>query len=73
MERGAVVITNLDEYSPPELVHLENVVDILRCDELPRDRRVLAALATRAVETTRRRGWDELTDRLSEALGRTRG
>ena len=28
MEKGAVVITNLDEHSPPEFVHLENLIDI---------------------------------------------
>ena len=35
MEHGAVVITNLDEHSPPELRHMDNVIDIERCDELP--------------------------------------
>ena len=35
MEHGAVVITNLDEFSPPEFVHMHNVVDINRCEELP--------------------------------------
>ncbi len=28
MEKGAVVITNLDEHSPPEFVHLDNLIDI---------------------------------------------
>ena len=64
MEKGAVVITNLDEHSPPELVHLENVLDIERCDELPVDPAILRGISGRAVETSRRRGWDELVVRL---------
>jgi hypothetical protein len=64
MEKGAVVITNLDEHSPPELVHLENVIDIERCDELPVDPAVLRGISGRAVQTSRRRGWDELVVRL---------
>ena len=35
MEKGAVVITNLDEHSPPELVHMDNVIDIGRCERAP--------------------------------------
>ena len=51
METGAVVITNLDELSPPEYVHLENVIDIERCEELPTDPAVLDGIRERAVET----------------------
>jgi hypothetical protein len=65
METGAVVITNLDEHSPAEYVHLENVIDLERCDELPADPGVLAGLRERAVETARARGWDELVDRMA--------
>jgi hypothetical protein len=65
MERGAVVVTNLDEYSPPELVHLDNVIDIEQCSELPHDPLVLRRIAYRAIETTRARGWDELAARLA--------
>lgn len=64
MERGAVVITNLDEFSPPELVHLENVIDIGRCDELPVDAATLAAIGRRAAETAAARGWPQLVARL---------
>ena len=64
METGAVVITNLDEYSPAEYVHMENVVDIGRCEELPTDPAVLDGIRTRAVETARARGWDELVERM---------
>jgi hypothetical protein len=64
MERGAVVITNLDEHSPREFVHMDNVIDIERCDELPSDPLVLKRLSVRAMETARARGWDALTARL---------
>jgi hypothetical protein len=64
METGAVVITNLDGHSPPEYVHMENVVDIGRCDVLPADPAVLDGIRARAVETARSRGWDELVDRM---------
>jgi hypothetical protein len=64
METGAVVVTNLDRYSPPEYVHMENVVDIEQCDELPTDAQVLGALRERARETAGRRGWDQLVEKL---------
>lgn len=64
METGAVVITNLDRYSPPEYLHGENVIDIERCDELPTDPAVLDALRGRARETAAARGWDALVERL---------
>ena len=64
MEKGSVVITNLDEHSPPELVHMENVVDIERCGELPVDPAVLRRISESAVTTARSRGWDQLVTRL---------
>ena len=66
MEKGSVVITNLDEHSPPELVHMGNVIDIERCEELPVDARVLEQISSRATETGRERGWDRLVARLVE-------
>jgi hypothetical protein len=65
LERGTVVITNLDEFSPPELVHLENVIDIDRCESLPGDPEVLEQLRARARETARERTWSRLVDRLT--------
>lgn len=65
MELGAVVITNLDRYSPDEYVHMDNVIDIEQCDELPSDPLVLKRLGVRAMETARERGWDALVKRLS--------
>jgi hypothetical protein len=72
MERGAVVITNLDRHSPPEFVHMDNVIDIDRCDELPADPLVLGRISVRAMETARERGWDRLVERLRVRPGRGR-
>lgn len=60
MEHGAVVITNLDEFSPPELVHMHNVIDIARCDVLPTDVLTLRRLSVHAMETARERSWERL-------------
>lgn len=64
MERGAVVVTNLDEASPPEIRHLDNVIDIEHAIELPFDALELKRLSVRAMETGRSRGWDQLVARL---------
>jgi hypothetical protein len=64
MEKGAVVITNLDEHSPPEFVHMDNLVDIGQTDELPLAPDALEAISRRAVETARRRGWTQLVERM---------
>jgi hypothetical protein len=65
MEAGAVVITNLDEHSPPELVHGDNVLDLARLDALPDDPLVIRRLAVRATETARGRSWERLVERLA--------
>ncbi|MBA2763969.1 MAG: hypothetical protein H0U42_04695 [Thermoleophilaceae bacterium] len=65
MEQGCSVITNLDEHSPPELVHMQNVIDINRCETLPTDPDELARIGAAAAQTARDQGWD----RLIEALG----
>lgn len=64
MERGAVVITNLDEHSPKELRHLDNVIDICQATELPSDPLVSRRLSVRAMETARARSWSALVDRV---------
>jgi hypothetical protein len=64
MEKGAVVITNLDEHSPPEFVHLDNLIDIAQTNELPLDAEQLDQISRRARETARGRGWAQLVDRL---------
>jgi hypothetical protein len=65
MEQGCVVITNLDEHSPPELEHMDNVIDLSRCDELPSDPLVLKRLSVRAMETARSLSWEALVARIS--------
>jgi hypothetical protein len=64
MERGAVVITNLDRHSPPALVHLESVVDIDQCEELPSDPLVLARIGVRSMEIGRELSWANLVRQL---------
>ena len=64
MQCGAVVITNLDEHSPPELTHLGTVVDIRQATELPTDERQLAGIRERAGVAARAYGWDPLLARL---------
>lgn len=64
MERGAVVITNLDDRSPEELRHMDNVIDIGQTDALPFDPLVLGRISVRAMETRRELGWDALVQRL---------
>jgi hypothetical protein len=61
---GAVVITNLDEHSPPELVHMENVIDLAEADRLPADPETLGALGAAARATAELRSWDRLVERL---------
>jgi hypothetical protein len=60
MEQGCVVITNLDEYSPDYFVHMHNVIDINRCEELPSDPLELERIGAAAMETARSRSWDHL-------------
>jgi hypothetical protein len=60
MEHGSVVITNLDEHSPDYLVHMDNVIDINRCERLPTDPLEHKRLAVRAMETARSLSWDRL-------------
>jgi pimeloyl-ACP methyl ester carboxylesterase len=65
MELGAVVITNLDRYSPSDLVHMKNVIDLRQCESLPTDPLDLERLRGVAAETVRRRDWDALVARLT--------
>jgi len=68
MECGCVVITNLDEHSPAGLAHMENIVDIQRCDRLPdfdETRRI--GLAAREIAHSRY-GWDQLVAQLRSVV-----
>jgi hypothetical protein len=60
MEQGCVVITNLDEHSPDYYVHMHNLIDINRCEQLPSDPLELKRLGAAAKETARSRSWDHL-------------
>jgi hypothetical protein len=64
MESGCAVITNLDEHSPEGLVHMQNVVDINRCDRLP-DAAQTERIGRAAREIAHGRyGWDQLVAQL---------
>jgi hypothetical protein len=64
MERGAVVVTNLDAYSSELLVHGRNVIDVERCEALPTDPAELRALGAAAARTARSRSWDALIEKV---------
>ncbi|MGI8631744.1 MAG: hypothetical protein ACR2NA_04260 [Solirubrobacterales bacterium] len=68
MERGAVVITNLDEFSPPSLVHLETVLDINQLRELPADPLVLRRIGVQAMEAARDLSWEKFSDRIASGF-----
>jgi len=65
MEHGAVVITNLDRHSPPHLRHMETVIDIAQCDELPTDPLALRRISVGGMEAARELSWDRLVGRLA--------
>ncbi|MGI8441114.1 MAG: hypothetical protein ACR2NV_13135 [Thermoleophilaceae bacterium] len=67
MEHGAVVITNLDEHSPPYLRHMDNVIDVEQATELPSDPLVLRRIGVRAMETARELTWPKLVDAMRSA------
>jgi hypothetical protein len=68
MEHGAVVVTNLDEHSPPEFIHMHNLIDIGRCAELPLDPQTLASISRNAVMTSGQRRFGDLVQRMSDAV-----
>jgi hypothetical protein len=65
MERGAVVITNLDHLSPVQYVHGRNMLDIEELDRLPVDAATLGAVGAEARRAAAERGWSELVTRLT--------
>lgn len=64
MQCGAVVITNLDEHSPPSFVHLDNLLDIHQCSALPTEPHLLSQISARAKETAYTLSWDVLMARM---------
>ncbi len=67
MERGAVVLTNLDSHSPPWLRHMDTVIDVTQCDSLSLSTEVLAGIAARAEAAVRGLGWEELVAEITGA------
>ena len=65
MERGAVVVTNLDGSSPPGLVHGETVVDLAQADALPSDPLELRRMSVRAMEHARAHSWERLVAQIA--------
>jgi hypothetical protein len=64
MECGSTVITNLDEHSPAGLTHMQNVIDINRCDRLPlAEESARIGLSARSVALSQY-GWDQLVSQL---------
>ena len=65
MDCGAVVVTNIDEYSPQVFEHMHNVIDINRCDSLPVSSDVLGLLSRNARATASTSlGWDSLVSHI---------
>jgi len=64
MESGCAVITNLDEFSPEGLVHMQNVVDINLCDGLPDDAQIQRIGRAAREIAHGRYGWDRLVAQL---------
>lgn len=64
MEHGAVVLTNLDEHSPPWMVHMETVIDVQQLDELPDDLLTLRRISAGAIEVARTRSWARLAQEM---------
>jgi hypothetical protein len=69
MEHGAVVVTNLDERSPSYLRHMETVIDIGQCRELPTDPLVLRRISVRAMEAARSLGWEPFLEAIRPHAG----
>jgi len=64
MEVGCAVITNLDDHSPAGLAHMQNVIDINRCDRLP-DVEQTQRIGRAAREIAHGQyGWDRLVAQL---------
>jgi hypothetical protein len=64
MECGCTVITNLDEFSPKGLVHMKNVIDINKCDQLP-DAAAIDRIGLSAREIAHTQyGWEQLVAQL---------
>ena len=68
MEHGAVVLTTLDEYSPPEYVHMKNIIDIDQIEQLPLNRMTLRSIGLEAMRTMSDRKFKDLVGRMAPAI-----
>jgi hypothetical protein len=66
MNAGAVVVTNLDQGSPPGYRHMDTLIDIGACTALPTETGVLNQIGERALAHAAKFGWQALADRLLE-------
>lgn len=64
MERGAVVVTNLDGSSPRHLRHLETVIDIEQTRELPFEPLLLRQIGVNAMRSARDLSWERLVEQV---------
>lgn len=67
MQAGAVVITNLDSFSPPDFCHSGNVLDIERVRELPTGAETLKAISESARSTVASRSWESFLKEMFSA------
>ncbi len=67
MEQGSVVITNLDRYSPPHLVHGETVIDVHRASRLPQDIATVRSIGTAAADIVASLSWERLAQKMRAA------
>ncbi len=66
MQAGAVVITNMDDRSPEGFNHMQSVIDIRSCSELPASSEVLHRISSNAQKVCERYGWEPLVRHLIE-------
>jgi hypothetical protein len=64
MTAGAVVVTNLDDGSPPGYRHMQTLIDIEGCTALPTEGAALREISARAQAEASQFGWQALAGRL---------
>jgi hypothetical protein len=65
MEAGAVVITNLDAYSPSSYVHGNNILDINQLTAIPTEKTKISSISRSAIRTSVEFGWDSFARELT--------
>jgi hypothetical protein len=76
MSAGAVVVTNLDDGSPDGYRHMQTMIDVAACADLPTDGELLKRIGQNAVAEAKVLSWDALAERLVKSdntiVGRVR-